>query len=102
MGGDFKLVHNRPIRRLVEPHYKMGLPALDAGCDFSDSPSHGVEGGGLNSRSNLPRLTMTLCRWIPFSAMTSAKSSTTSSILALCASLRNRLAPDERSEERRV
>jgi hypothetical protein len=43
------------------------------------------------------RLTLILCIWIPFSAAISVKSSNTSSILALLASLRNSLAPDERT-----
>jgi hypothetical protein len=43
IGGVFKLAHNRAIRRLIEPHDKMGLPALDVGCEFTDSPNHGYD-----------------------------------------------------------
>src|SRR5262247_2216496 len=41
IGGVFKLGYNRAICRLIEPHDKMGLPALDAGFEFTDSPNHG-------------------------------------------------------------
>src|SRR5262249_40452122 len=43
IGGVFKLAHNRAIRRLIEPHDKLGLPALDVGCEFTDSPNHGYD-----------------------------------------------------------
>jgi hypothetical protein len=41
MSGILNLAYNRAIHRLEEFHDETGLPALDADCEFTDSPGNG-------------------------------------------------------------
>src|SRR5262249_30747177 len=40
LSGVLKFAHNRAVHRLKEFHDKMGLPTLNANCEFTDSSNH--------------------------------------------------------------
>ena len=96
MSGVFKLAYCRAVQRFEEFHDKLSLPAFDAGFDFIDFPDHGhivrrFEFAFQSAALDPDTVKMNSLLRSDF------KSSNASSIVALCASLRRRLAPFWRS-----